>query len=233
MADIILVHGAWHGGWCWRDVAADLRGRGHRVLVPTLTGMGERVHLLSAETGVVQHAADIMAVAEAEEVREATLAVHSYGGMPGALATAHPAIARLVLVDAVPAVPGQSLLSGAPAEAVEAARARLVSGGLALPPLDPTEFDVPADHPGYPWVKRRLTPLPWRCLADELPALPDRHAAVPKTYVEAAGNSLDGPRRGLAQARAAGWPVVTIDSGHDLPVTAPAELAAVIDRLSR
>lgn len=232
MSDILLIHGAWHGGWCWRDVANDLRARGHRVFAPTLTGMGERAHLLSAATGIAQHAADIMAVIDAEELVDVTLAAHSYGAMPAALATSHPAVARLLLVDAVPHVAGQALLAGVPDDVVERTRARLVRDGLALPPPEPPTFDVAADHPLHDWVRRRLTPLPWRCLADELLALPARYADVPKTYIQAARNSMAGPAAGLAQATAAGWPVHTIDSGHDLPVTEPAELAALIDRLA-
>lgn len=233
MADILLIHGAWHGGWAWRHVASDLRARGHGVFTPTLTGLGERAHLLTPDTGVEQHARDIMAVLDAEELTDVTLVCHSYAALPGSLATAHRHVARLVLLDSVRHAAGESLLTGAPPEVVEGARAMCVTlnGAPAMPPWPAATFDVP-EGPLADWVDRRTTPLPWRCLADELPPLPARHADVPKIYVEALRNTMDGPRRGRDQAREAGWEMVGIDGGHDLPVTHPAATAAVLHDLA-
>lgn len=232
MAEILLVHGAWHGGWCWRHVADALRGQGFRVLAPTLTGLGERAHLLSAETGLAQHAQDLLAVLEAEEMADVTIVGHSYGALPAALATAHSAVARFVSLDGVPVVEGQALTHGLPAEAVAAAQATLVDG-LALPAPDPATFDVSEGHPAHAWAKRRTTPMPWRSLVEPLPPLPARFAALPKAYVAAAANSMAGPAAGRAQAEGLGWPIRVIESGHDLPLTAPAETAAAIATLAR
>ena len=81
MTDIVLVHGAWHGGWCWREVAERLRSAGHRVFAPTLTGLADRAHLLSRETGLETHILDIVNLLEWEELDDAVLCGHSYGGM--------------------------------------------------------------------------------------------------------------------------------------------------------
>ncbi len=232
MAEILLVHGAWHGGWCWRHVADRLRAEGFRVVAPTLTGLGERAHLLSAETGLAQHAADLAAVLDCEEMAEVTIVGHSYGALPAALAAAHPAVVRFVSLDGVPVIEGQALTHGLPAEAVEAARASLI-GGLALAAPDPATFDVPAGHPAHDWARRRVTPMPWRCLVEPLPALAARFVTLPRAYVAAARNSMAGPAAGRAQAGAEGWQMVSIDSGHDLPLTAPAETAAAIAGLAR
>ncbi len=232
MAEILLVHGAWHGGWCWRHVAELLRSEGLRVVTPTLTGLGERAHLLSAETGLAQHAADLHAVIEAEEMADVTIVGHSYGALPAALVSGHPAIARHVSLDGVAVIEGQALTHGLPEEAVAAARATLVDG-LALAPPDPETFDVPAGHPAHAWAKRRTTPMPWRSLVEPLPPLPGRFRDLPRTYVAAARNSMAGPAAGRAQAEREGWQLVVIDSGHDLPLTAPAETAAAIARLAR
>ena len=64
----VLVHGAWHGGWCWRRVAEALRAAGHVVFTPTLTGLGERVHLLRADLTIEDFATDVANVIEAEEL---------------------------------------------------------------------------------------------------------------------------------------------------------------------
>lgn len=232
MAEILLVHGAWHGGWCWRHVADALRGEGFRVLAPTLTGLGERAHLLSAATGLAQHATDLLAVLDAEEMAAVTIVGHSYGALPAALATGHPAVVRFVSLDGVPVVEGQALTHGLPDAAIAAAKAALVDG-LAMAAPDPVTFDVPEDHPAHGWAKRRTTPMPWRSVAEPLPPLPGRFRELRRTYVAAARNSMAGPAAGRAQAEREGWQLVVIDSGHDLPLTAPAETAAAIARLAR
>ncbi|MCB2107853.1 MAG: alpha/beta fold hydrolase, partial [Rhodobacteraceae bacterium] len=76
----VLVHGAWHGGWCWRYVAEILRAGGHTVFTPTLTGLGERVHLRAPEVDFETHVTDIMNVIEFEELDRFVLVGHSYGG---------------------------------------------------------------------------------------------------------------------------------------------------------
>jgi len=76
----VLVHGAWHGGWCWRRVADVLRARGHRVFAPSLTGLGDRAHLFSKDISLQTHVGDILSVVEAEELSDFVLVGHSYGG---------------------------------------------------------------------------------------------------------------------------------------------------------
>src|SRR5215831_18303016 len=76
----VLVHGAWHGGWCWKEVAEGLRGMGHRVSTPTQTGLGERKHLLSKDITLDTFAVDIVNHIEAEELNDVILVGHSFGG---------------------------------------------------------------------------------------------------------------------------------------------------------
>jgi len=79
----VLVHGAWHGGWCWRRVANLLQKRGHKVFTPTLTGVGERSHLMSKDIVLDTHITDIVNVIKWEDLNNICLVVHSYGGWPG------------------------------------------------------------------------------------------------------------------------------------------------------
>ena len=77
----VLVHGAWHGGWCWRRVADRLHRDGHAVFTPTLTGLGERSHLpLRQGIDVATHVADIVNVMRWERLSDVVLCGHSYGG---------------------------------------------------------------------------------------------------------------------------------------------------------
>jgi pimeloyl-ACP methyl ester carboxylesterase len=232
MTTFVLVHGAWHGGWAWRDVAPLLREAGHEVLTPTLTGMGDRHHLLTSDSGVAQHVADILATIAHAEAEDVVLVGHSYGARPTALAAADPAVRQWISLDGVAIAPGATLFDGAPPEAIAATRAALINDGLALPPLPAEVVGVPAGHPGHAWVTRRMTPMPFRCVEEPMPAVPPRFHALPRAYVLALGNTMAGPAGGHAQAQAEGWPIVPIDSGHDLPVTAPRETASALLRLA-
>jgi pimeloyl-ACP methyl ester carboxylesterase len=78
----VLVHGAWHGGWCWRRVADRLQAAGHTVYTPTLTGLGERSHLMSRDITLDTHITDIVNVFKWEGIESAVLCGHSYGGFP-------------------------------------------------------------------------------------------------------------------------------------------------------
>ena len=79
----LLIHGAWHGGWCWRRVSDLLEKKGHKVFSPTLTGVGERSHLMSKDINLDTHITDIVNVIKWEDLEDICLVVHSYGGWPG------------------------------------------------------------------------------------------------------------------------------------------------------
>ena len=80
MATYVLVHGGAHGGWCYQRVARMLRTAGHEVYTPTLTGLGERSHLLRPDIDLDLHIRDVTAVLHYEDLRDVILVGHSYGG---------------------------------------------------------------------------------------------------------------------------------------------------------
>ena len=98
----VLVHGAWHGGWCWRFVRDLLEKSGHRVHAPSLTGLGERKHLARPDIDLDTHIADIVSLLEMEDLSDVVLVGHSYGGMviTGVADRAPERIGRLVYLDA-------------------------------------------------------------------------------------------------------------------------------------
>ena len=112
MATYLLVHGGWHGGWCWRRVASILREASHEVFTPTLTGLGERAHLLSPEIDLDTHIRDIMGVLKYEDLHDLILVGHSYAGMIiTAIAEQAPErLAHLVYLDACIPKNGESLI---------------------------------------------------------------------------------------------------------------------------
>lgn len=240
MANFVLVHGAWHGAWCWRRVVDALHAQGHRAHAVTLTGVGERVHLMSSLITLETHIADVMNAIEAEELQDVVLAVHSYAGMLGtAVADRMPQRLRhLVYVDAVVPRPGESW-SSTHASATREARiaAAEASPVYAFPPPDPSVFGLEAaDHA---WVKRRQTPHPGHTYQAPLQFDAQRVAQVPRTFVDCTKpklGTIDSIRPRVRDARfwdgawtgGGGARVIEMATGHDPMISAPAELVEVL-----
>lgn len=186
MANYLLVHGAWGGAWYWRPVQQALIRAGHNAHAVTLTGLGERAHLLSPGITLGTHIADLRLALAAEELQDCILVVHSYAGMLGtAVADREPAgtLRRLVYVDAVIPAPGESW-SSTQADATRRARlhAAEISATGSFPPPDPGVFGLAgADHA---WVQRRQTPHPGRTYVEPLDFDPGRVARIPRTFVD-------------------------------------------------
>jgi pimeloyl-ACP methyl ester carboxylesterase len=132
----VLVHGAWHGGWCWQRVADRLRGGGHTVFTPTLTGLGERSHLLRAGIELNTHITDIVNVMTWEDLRDVVLCGHSYGGfvVSGVAEQMAAAIRSIVFLDAFVPRNGESVLDLTGPAVQEAIRNALQRGDIAIPP---------------------------------------------------------------------------------------------------
>ena len=205
MANFVLVHGAWHGGWCWRHVVEALTRAGHRAHAVTLTGLGERAHLMSPAITLETHITDVVNAIEMEEMDEVVLAVHSYAGMIGtAVADRRPKRLRhLVYVDAVVPKPGESWSS---THASATREARLVGGpGLArlqFPTARPRGLRTRCAK--LRMARRRLTPHPGHTYGATLDFDPRRVAAIPRTFVnctEPALATIDAIRPRLADRR--------------------------------
>jgi pimeloyl-ACP methyl ester carboxylesterase len=198
----VLVHGAWHGGWCWKEVAEGLRGMGHRVSTPTQTGLGERKHLLSKDITLDTFATDIVNHIEAEELNDVILVGHSFGGtsITGAADKISNRIRHLIYLDSVILENGHSVFSVLPPDVVAARRKTVAEQGhgIFIPPPPPTAFGIPESHASADWVKRRLTPHPVGTYESPMrinnPVANDR----PRTYI-ACTNPLYGPLEGARQ----------------------------------
>ena len=161
MANYVLVHGAWHGAWCWQRVIQRMCASGHRVHALTLTGLGERAHLMSPTITLETHVADLMGLIEAEELQQVVLAVHSYAGMLGTAVADRMGqrLKHLVYVDAVVPRPGESWSSTHTSTTREARiAAAQASPDYSLPAPDPQVFGLEGED--HAWVRRRQTPHP-------------------------------------------------------------------------
>jgi pimeloyl-ACP methyl ester carboxylesterase len=150
-ATFVLVHGAWHGGWCWKKVTPLLQAAGHELLTPTLTGLGERVHPLGPHVDLSTHVQDIAAVLEYEDLHNVVLVGHSYGGMviAGAAERARGRLAHLVYLDAFLPEAGKALKDYAPLPPTR-------EDGWRVPPPGPPSASGVTDERDVAWMTPRL-----------------------------------------------------------------------------
>src|SRR5207342_1612704 len=140
----VLVHGAWHGGWCWRRVSDLLEKMGHKVFAPTLTGLGERSHLMSKDVVLDTHIADIVNVIKWEDLKNICLVAHCYGGFPvsGALEHVLDRVAAVVFLDAFLPEDGQKSLDVASEFSRKGTLEAVAKGELSRPPPRAETFHV-------------------------------------------------------------------------------------------
>jgi pimeloyl-ACP methyl ester carboxylesterase len=227
----VLVHGAWHGGWCWRRVSDLLLARGHRVFAPTLTGLGERSHLLKAGINLSTHIEDVTRLIEAEDLSGITLVGHSYGGMvvSGVAERAEKAIASIVLLDAFVPENAEALLDFMPADRRKANEELAAkSGGLTLPPLSAEFFNV--NERDRAWVDAKCTPQPFATFAEKARLTGARERIAKKTYVRAGGYPAVYFSAFHTKLKAdPSWRCLELPCGHDIMIDMPERLADVLE----
>jgi len=232
VATFVLVHGSGHGGWCWRRVVPLLTAAGHRVLTPTLTGLGDRAHLLSRSTDLDLHIADVVSVLEHERIHDAVLVGHSYGGMvvTGAADRVGHRVAHLVYLDAAIPRDGESVVDLVP-HAVSSLKAgvRVVDGVelVGFPDDGPPPALGLSDPEDVAWVGSMLTPHPWATMVAPIRLTGGAAVeAIPRTVLLTPAHPGIAEDR-LASARSAGRFHET-GLPHDMMVTHPAETAKVL-----
>lgn len=222
----VLVHGALHGGWSWRRVARLLRGGGAEVFTPTLTGLGERVHLNGPHISLSTHVDDVVNCIEAEELNDIVLVGHSYAGMviTGAALRVTDRISHLVYLDAVVPKNGENALDA--------------MGNLEIPPAmkmftstPDTDFGV-TDPDDRAWVQRRVNAQSAQTLRDRLTIDRDL-SGLKRTFIACMADSGSGsPADKMRQTSLARldktWRRAEIKTGHDAMITAPRELADIL-----
>ena len=233
MVTFVLVHGGGHGGWCYNRVAPLLRAAGHEVYTPTLTGLGERKHLLRPDIDLDTHITDVVNVLEYEDLKDVILLGHSYGGMviTGVADRAGSRIGHLVYLDAAHPKNGESLADLTPEMMAMAHSDMRMVGGVELV-LFPDSQAIPylgvTDPDDFAWLKSKITPHPWKCFIQKL-RLQDEAAVrrIPRINInctvslemssgEKRERQLDGDRN------------FEIDTGHDLMITEPKAVAEML-----
>ena len=225
----VLVHGAWHGGWCWRRVADLLEQGGHKVFTPTLTGLGERSHLLRAGINVSTHVADVVNVLKWERLSDVVLCGHSYGGLvvSGVAEQSAAAIGSIVFLDAFVPENGDSmaeLTSQAVRDQLKGATER---GDLAVPARKAAAFLV--NDKDQAWDDAMCVPQPVGTMTEKMALTGARERIAKKAYIRAAAYPNPGFDKAYARVKAdRAWRTYEVPGGHDVMVDMPGRLAEIL-----
>jgi pimeloyl-ACP methyl ester carboxylesterase len=230
MADFILVHGMWYGGWCWKKVGPLLRDAGHEVYMITLTGVGERGHVRYAGIDMNTHIQDVVSVLEFENLEDVVLVGHSLAGfMAPAVAERVPErIAHIVNIDGVLPVDGRSFKELMPDYWEDfRQRGRAKGDEWWSPPIPEWTFGIIG--PDLEWMSSRLTPHPLKTWEMPLSFTSPAARSIPRTFIHctegASPEEITGQEKECAQM---GWQYRQLATGHAAMITAPQELTELL-----
>jgi pimeloyl-ACP methyl ester carboxylesterase len=236
MPIFVLVHGAWHGSWCWKRVRQALQVRGHQVFTPTLTGVADRSHLLSPGVNLDTHINDVANLIRWEELSDVVLCGHSYGGcvVRGVADRIPDKIDALVYLDAFVLEDGESLYDTLP-PAVRNAHLESASRdgeGWKVTPIPAKEFQVNASDAD--WVDRQCTAQSIATFQQPLKLTGGIEKIKNVTFILATGYVATPFPKFYERAKAKGWKTLEMNCGHDVMLDMPVELTeALIEASTR
>jgi pimeloyl-ACP methyl ester carboxylesterase len=222
---IVLVHGAWHGGWCWRRVADRLSAKGRYVVAPTLSGVGERSHLASDAITLSTHVDDVVNEVKWKDLDHIVLVGHSYGGIviTAAAERIRERIAAIVYLDAFIPLDGQSMSMLRNNSAAPLAGAMTPAPPAAALKVNAKDID---------WVNSKLTAHPTRCFTEPVRVSDAYQTIQKKLYIRAPAFAQPAFDAAYQRCRAdRQWKTIEMACGHDIMIDEPAELAAILDAI--
>jgi len=232
MANLVLLHGAWMGAWCWKRVLPFLREANHAVYTPTLTGLGELSHLLNPEIDLTTHVEDIVNFLNYQNLDEVILIAHSYAGMPAGVAShiIPERLAQLIYVDAYVPENEKSFFD------LQAPRFREMIQELAdregdgwkIPPLAPDGESLGvSDTNDVEWLRSKMTAHPIKTLESAAHLGNPAAGNIPRTYIFCTGNPSDGTFPAIASRikHDQSWSYLELSSPHAAMISSPQALA--------
>ena len=230
----VLVHGAYAGGWYWRWVTPRLRAAGYDVVVPTLTGLGERSHLASPQVDLETHIEDVLQVYRYDDLQDTVLVGHSYGGMivAGVTDRLPERVQALVYFDSDVPLDGDTSV---PPErhAARIERTQMEGDGWRVPPppgfIEEQLMSLP--EPTRRWIVERMGRHPLQTWLDPI-RLTGAAAAIPTTYIRCTEgydpDDLDTRRQDARIRSEPSWRYRELDAPHMALITHPAEVTALL-----
>lgn len=224
----VLVHGAYGGGYVWKYVAGLLRAKGHHVHTPTLTGLGERSHLMSKDVRLETHTMDVVNLIKWEDLKNITLVAHSYGGWPVSAVPEHvaSAIGSIIFLDAFVPANGQKGLDLNSPQSREAVLEAIKRGEVSRPPMPSTSEGMRKED--RDWLQAKASPQPIGVSLDPVKLTGARERVAKKTYIRARGYANPQFDTFYQAAKAEGWSVFDLPCGHNVQVEMPERLTEIL-----
>ena len=229
----VLIHGAYHGGWCWRRVADLLERDGHKVYAPSLTGNGDRSHLLSLNVNLDTQIADIANLLTWEDLTGICLVAHSLGGWPSRRArNIQGRVASIVWLDAFKPKDGERAIDFISAHSRQATVNSVARGEAGRAPPPAKLFS--SSEQDYAWIDAKLTAQPNGPALQPIRLTGKRETIAKKTYIRAPRYPQPAFDAALAECQAdPSWQtIVNETTGHDVMIDQPEWLAEVLLRVA-
>ncbi|GIS10230.1 MAG: esterase [Alphaproteobacteria bacterium] len=222
----LLIHGAWHGGWVWNEISEILNYQGYSVSTPTLTGLGEKKHLLSSKITIDTFIEDVVNHIIFENLNNIILVGHSFAGsvISGVADKLKDRIQKLIYFDAVILKDGQKPFDIAPKELVKQRieLAKRFGNGISIPAPSADAFGV-FDVKKSLLLEEKLTPHPLSTYQSKLTIKNEIGNGIPLFYIfcnDPVYKSLESSRKVVRKLK---WPIFELNAGHDAMLTHPKE----------
>ena len=222
----LLIHGAWHGGWVWNEISEILRYQRYSVSTPTLTGLGEKKHLLSSKITIETFIEDVVNHIIFENLNNIILVGHSFAGsvISGVADRLKDRIQKLIYFDAMILIDGQKPFDITPKETVEQRieLAKKFGNNISIPAPSADAFGV-FDIKKSLLLEEKLTPHPLSAFQSKLVLKNEVGNGIPLSYIfctKPVYKSLESSREVVRKMK---WPIFELNAGHDAMLTHPKE----------
>ncbi|WP_051621219.1 alpha/beta hydrolase [Leeuwenhoekiella sp. MAR_2009_132] len=230
----VLIHGAWHGGWCWKDVKENLIKENFATYTPSLSGMGENRHNLNDSISLKTHILDIISLIVMEDLENVVLVGHSYAGsvITGVADSIPERLNKLIFLDAMLVHDGESPITSEP-RSEQLKKKKIFDKKEHFDPISSTYFGV-SDIEKVEWVNARLTPQPYMTFGQPLQLQHAFGNGLPMVYIACKNPQLSVLKdRSDKLKNEPGWKYLTLNTGHDAMITMPNELSVMLMELAK
>ncbi|NSL88109.1 alpha/beta hydrolase [Chitinophaga sp. Mgbs1] len=229
----VLVHGAWHGGWCWQEVSRKLRAQGYEVYTPSMSGMSEYKHTRTPQTNLSTHITDIISLLIQEDLHHVVLVGHSYAGavITGVADSIPERLEKLIYLDALLPHNGQNIVSLQEPAQQQRLNGLIKQGITTIPIMTADLFGV-TDPARLKWTNERLTLQPIRTFTEPLRLKHVYGNNIPLVYIGCTQPQLPVMQQFIdAVKKDRAWKYYGLKTGHDAMITAPEELTKLLVEL--
>ncbi|MBL3659056.1 alpha/beta fold hydrolase [Fulvivirga sediminis] len=231
--NFVLVHGAWHGGWCWKEVKDNLIKQNFNTYTPSLSGMAEHKHNLNDSISLQTHILDIINLIIMEDLQDVVLVGHSYAGavITGVADSIPERLSKLIYLDAMLVHNGESPITSEP-NAEQLKKIKTFRNKEHFDPISSSYFGV-SDRTQMKWVNERLTPQPYMTFGQILELDHEFGNGIPLVYIACINPQLSVLKnRSDKLKNEKSWTYLTLNTGHDAMITQPNELSAMLIELA-